>query len=72
MADDIEEEKIGSYTLDELASLIDNEGFDYFFTSYTSPSDFEGTPIADEVAAFIEARENLLDKLYELGLSLDE
>lgn len=56
-----------------VADLIQNEGVDYYFNDYENPQAFTNAPqVHDAIDRYLNARQDVLDGLRELGVPLDE
>ena len=62
--------KLSEEQCEEIAVKIDNEGFDYYFTTY-GPDEALEKVIGKEIAAYKDARENLMVALKRQGVELE-
>lgn len=55
------------FTWEDLADKIDNEGFEYYFCHYESPSSFTDKKLRDLATKFVAAQKELHDYLVSKG-----
>lgn len=55
---------------EEIASAIDNEGFDYYFTSYGADERLKKL-IGPRIETYDIARQALIDALQDLGIEIE-
>lgn len=63
-------EPIQGYDIESLGGMIENEGLEYFFLDYLSPSKIQDEALRDAAHLLNVARDRLVERLEELGVVL--
>ena len=62
--------KLSEAEAEEIREKIDSEGFEYYFTDYGADGRLEKL-IGLDIKNFVDARSNLINALYDIGIDLD-
>lgn len=63
-------ELIKDWTIEDLEAKLENEGLDYFFTSYISVNTIVDNNLKKAVEQYLEARGEILSILEEHGVEI--
>ncbi|MFZ1301659.1 MAG: hypothetical protein WAQ27_03765 [Candidatus Microsaccharimonas sp.] len=63
---------IEGYDIENLSSMIESEGLDYFFQGYISVDRITNPLLRRKVKDYLEAREDLVDFLKSRGVEIED